>query len=60
MNSYLAGYAAAFDLPVRLNARVSRLSRAAGGFEARTGDGVFRARQVVVERGGITEGIRGA
>jgi putative flavoprotein involved in K+ transport len=48
---YLADYAAAFDLPVRLNARVTRLSRAEDGFEASTGDAVFRARQVVVATG---------
>jgi putative flavoprotein involved in K+ transport len=48
---YLAAYAAAFDLPVRLNARVTRLSRAEDGFEARTEGGVFRARQVVVATG---------
>jgi putative flavoprotein involved in K+ transport len=48
---YLKAYAAAFDLPVRLNARVTELRRTAEGFEARTGDGVFRARQVVVATG---------
>jgi putative flavoprotein involved in K+ transport len=48
---YLKAYAAAFDLPVRLNARVAKLSRTAGGFEARTNDGIFRARQVVVATG---------
>jgi putative flavoprotein involved in K+ transport len=48
---YLEAYAAAFDLPVRLNTRVTGLSRTADGFEARTGDGVFRARQVVVATG---------
>src|SRR5215475_14443558 len=44
---YLKDYATAFDLPVRLNARVTGLSRTAGGFEVRAGDSVFRARQVV-------------
>jgi putative flavoprotein involved in K+ transport len=48
---YLAAYAAAFDLPVRLKARVTLLRRAEDGFEARTEDGVFRARQVVVATG---------
>jgi putative flavoprotein involved in K+ transport len=48
---YLRAYAAAFDLPVRLNARVTSLSQTAEGFEARTGDGVFRAREVVVAAG---------
>ena len=35
---YLKAYAAAFDLPVRLNARVTALIRTAEGFEIRTGD----------------------
>jgi len=38
-------------IPVRLNARVTGLSRTAEGFEIRTGGGVFRARQVVVATG---------
>ena len=46
--SYLGAYAAAFDLPVRLNARVTDLRRTADAFEAHTDGGVFRARQVVV------------
>ena len=48
---YLKAYAAAFDLPVRLNARVIDLIRTAEGFEIRAGDGVFRGRQVVVAAG---------
>src|SRR5207244_6353707 len=48
---YLRAYAAAFDLPVRLNARVIDLIRTAEGFEIRAGDGVFRGRQVVVAAG---------
>jgi len=48
---YLNAYAAEFNLPVRLNARVAALIRTAEGFEARTDDGVFRARQVVVATG---------
>src|SRR5438045_995964 len=38
-------------IPVRLNARVTGLSRTAEGFEIRTGGGVFRAREVVVATG---------
>ena len=38
-------------IPVRLNARVTGLSRTAEGVEIRTGGGVFRARQVVVATG---------
>ncbi len=48
---YLNAYAAEFNLPVRLNARVTALIPTAEGFEARTDDGVFRARQVVVATG---------
>src|SRR5262249_23731352 len=48
---YLQAYAAAFDLPVRLNARVTDLARAQEGFEVRTDGGLFRARQVVVATG---------
>jgi putative flavoprotein involved in K+ transport len=48
---YLTAYAAAFNLPVRVNARVTDLRRTAEGFEARTDSGVFRARQVVVATG---------
>ena len=43
---YLTAYAAKFNLPVRLNTRVTDLRRTAEGFEIRAGDGVFRARQV--------------
>jgi putative flavoprotein involved in K+ transport len=49
--SYLTAYAAEFNLPVRLNARVTDLRRTADGFEARTDDGVFAARQAVVATG---------
>jgi putative flavoprotein involved in K+ transport len=48
---YLTAYAAKFNLPVRVNARVTELGRTAEGFEARTDGGVFRARQVVVATG---------
>jgi putative flavoprotein involved in K+ transport len=48
---YLNAYAAEFNLPVRLNTRVTALIQTAEGFEARTDDGVFRARQVVVATG---------
>jgi putative flavoprotein involved in K+ transport len=49
--AYLQAYAAAFNLPVRLNARVSHLSQTVKGFEIRTQDAEFRARQVVVATG---------
>jgi putative flavoprotein involved in K+ transport len=48
---YLQSYAAAFELPVRLNARVTRLSQTDHGFEVRTADQTYRARQVVVATG---------
>jgi putative flavoprotein involved in K+ transport len=48
---YLQAYATAFNLPVRLNARVSHLRETAGGFEIHTQAEVFRARQVVVATG---------
>jgi putative flavoprotein involved in K+ transport len=48
---YLQAYAAAFALPVRLNARVTRLSQTDEGFEVRTAQDAFRARQVVVATG---------
>ena len=48
---YLRAYADAFRLPVRLNARVTSLSRSGDGFEVRTPDETFSARQVVVATG---------
>jgi putative flavoprotein involved in K+ transport len=49
---YLQAYAAALDLPVRLNSRVTELRRVGDIFEVRTGDDeVFHARQVVVATG---------
>jgi putative flavoprotein involved in K+ transport len=48
---YLQAYAAAFDLPVRLNAQVTDLARTQEGFEVRTDSDVLRARRVVVATG---------
>ncbi len=48
---YLQAYANAFDLPVRLEAKVTGLRQTPEGFEVRTADQVFRARQVVVATG---------
>jgi putative flavoprotein involved in K+ transport len=49
---YLQAFAAAFDLPVWVNARVTELTRLEdGSFEIRTADEAFRARQVVVATG---------
>jgi putative flavoprotein involved in K+ transport len=48
---YLQAYAAKFDLPVRLNARVITLRRVDDQLEVRTADGGFHARHVVVATG---------
>jgi putative flavoprotein involved in K+ transport len=48
---YLQAYAAAFNLPVQLNARVTDLRRVGDDFEVRTADATWRARQVVVATG---------
>jgi putative flavoprotein involved in K+ transport len=48
---YLQTYAATFDLPVRLSARVTRLSKSDDGFEVQTADQTYRARLVVVATG---------
>ena len=45
---YLRDYAAAFDLPVRLDSRVTGLRRSGDLFEVETDALTFRARQVVV------------
>jgi putative flavoprotein involved in K+ transport len=49
---YLQAYVAAFDLPVRLNAKVTELRRQDdGSFEVHTADATYRAGQVVVATG---------
>jgi putative flavoprotein involved in K+ transport len=48
---YLRAYVAAHDLSVRLNARVTSLTRTDGGFEVQAGGQTYRARQVVVATG---------
>jgi putative flavoprotein involved in K+ transport len=48
---YLQAYAAAFDLPVRLNARATDLRRVGDDFEVHTADASYRTRQVVVATG---------
>jgi putative flavoprotein involved in K+ transport len=48
---YLQAYAKSFDLPIRLNARVTDLRRDGDDFEVRTADATIRARQVVVATG---------
>jgi putative flavoprotein involved in K+ transport len=49
---YLQTYAKAFDLPVRLDAKVTELGRLEdGSFEVYTGDATYQARQVVVATG---------
>ena len=48
---FLRDYAIAFDLPVQLGTRVTRLSRVGDEFDVRAGEQVLRARQVVVATG---------
>jgi putative flavoprotein involved in K+ transport len=49
--AYLEDYVRAFDLPVHLGTRVTRLSRAEGMFTAETPTGDLQARRVVVATG---------
>ena len=49
--SYLQAYAAEFELPVRLNTKVTSLTRSAGGYVAKAGGETLEARQVVVATG---------
>ena len=52
MVDYLQTYVTAFDLPVRLDARMTSLTRTDDAFEVRTtADDTFHARQVVVATG---------
>ncbi len=48
MADYLAAYAARFELPVRSNAKVERLSRDGQHYVVETADAVFEADHVVV------------
>jgi putative flavoprotein involved in K+ transport len=48
---YLRGYAAAFELPVRLDTRVTRLSKTGDTFVAETSTGTLTARHVVIATG---------
>jgi putative flavoprotein involved in K+ transport len=49
--SYLQAYASAFDLPVRLNAKVTSLTKRDGEYLVATADEGFTASQVVVATG---------
>jgi putative flavoprotein involved in K+ transport len=49
--SYLQAYVSAFDLPVRLNARVTTLRQRDGAYAVATADEELTARQVVVATG---------
>jgi putative flavoprotein involved in K+ transport len=49
--NYLRDYAAAFNLPIRLNTTVTSLAKTDGGYVAKAGDDMFQARQVVVATG---------
>jgi putative flavoprotein involved in K+ transport len=48
---YLRDYAAAFELPVELDARVTRLRRTDDGFDLSTPDRTYTARAVIVATG---------
>ena len=48
---YLQAYAARFDLPVRLDTKVTSLARSGGGYVAKAGGEALEARQVVVATG---------
>ena len=48
---YLQTYVTAFDLPVRLSARVTSLTRTNDGFQVRTAGDTLQTRQVVVATG---------
>jgi putative flavoprotein involved in K+ transport len=49
--NYLQAYAAKFNLPVRLNTKVTSLTRGDSGYVAKAGGEVLEARQVVVATG---------
>jgi putative flavoprotein involved in K+ transport len=49
--TYLRDYAAAFAVPVELDARVTGLRRTDGGFQLSTADRTYTARQVIVATG---------
>ena len=49
--SYLQVYAATFDLPVRLNSRVTSLTKGDNGYVVATSEETLEARQVVVATG---------
>jgi putative flavoprotein involved in K+ transport len=51
VTSYLRSYVSSFDLPVKLNAKVTSLTQSAGKYVARTADEVFSADQLVVATG---------
>src|SRR5690606_13176644 len=51
MGDYLEDYARHFELPVRNNTRVERLSKEGDRFLVEAGDRVYEARQVVVAMG---------
>jgi putative flavoprotein involved in K+ transport len=49
--SFLQAYAEEAQLPIRLNTQVTSLAREGGTYVARTAEGEFRARQVVIATG---------
>jgi hypothetical protein len=51
VGSYLTSYASRFDLPVKLNAKVTSLTQDGDKYLARTADDAFSADQVIVATG---------
>jgi putative flavoprotein involved in K+ transport len=51
MADYLAGYADTFQLPIRLDTKVTALTAADGGYRADTDSGVYHAAAVIVATG---------
>lgn len=49
--NYVEAYGACIEAPFRLGTRIERLTRANGGFEARSGRTIFAARNVVLATG---------
>jgi putative flavoprotein involved in K+ transport len=54
---YLEAYAQAFQLPVKLNTRVSSLQRVAGGYRVDTDAGACQGEQVIVAAGAYQQPV---
>jgi putative flavoprotein involved in K+ transport len=56
--SYLQAYVSAFDLPVRLNAKVTSLTQRDGTYVVTTGDEELKSTQIVVATGPFQDPVR--